>query len=454
MKLHGLAMLIAAIPLACLGDDPKTVKVDVIVLVDHIKLAPAGDPPTFSALRVDRVVNPATGKPYDISNKELGCDPADLRRTFRLNAAEVLLGEPVLVEFRVELAGPGEWGEWMGGNYRGLGRDGNFFFLMRHRGGAWVPDIFEGHAMSSFGGIGGPHTVERGQPMSHWIAVQQWCAIDRPGVYDLYAFHWGRAAEVGLDPPMDVAPTDEAKKRAHVDKDGKLVDREANELPVRRLEEQLTRRFIEPGDTPLAGSIPDAVKAKLKEASHATDYAHFTLTVRQGDAQERRAMVNRWIKLADFGIGSEPTERPSAAKDAIALARQDDFLPELKRRLAGKDELDPSVVFLGLAMRDDPRAVDMLFAAGGPWAIQDMRFLRPPQVPAAIPRLIELLTNDDHTTRAVAEDVLRGWTGQAFGRAWKGYHHERPTLAEGRAMQAPYRAWWERSKATFKPRFR
>ena len=96
----------------------------------------------------------------------------------------------------------------------------------------------------------------------------------------------------------------------------------------------------------------------------------------------------------------------------------------------------------------------MLFAVGDSRAIEETRFLRPPQVPAAIPRLIDLLTNDDHTTRAVAEDVLRGWTGQAFGRTWEGYHHKRPTLAEGRAMQAPYRAWWEQSKAKFQPRFR
>src|SRR5947209_4453866 len=103
------AWLLAAIPAACLGDEPRTIKVDVTVRADSLGLAPAGDPPTFSALRISRVVDPATGEPYDRSNDVLGCDPADLRRTFRLESPEVLLGEPILVDFRIELDGPGRW---------------------------------------------------------------------------------------------------------------------------------------------------------------------------------------------------------------------------------------------------------------------------------------------------------------------------------------------------------
>jgi len=130
------ALLFAMIPPVGLGDDPRRITVRVVEQPDFVKLAPAGDPPTSSAARITRVVDPATGKAYDPSNKELGCDPNRLRRTFRLEAPRVLLGEPILVEFRTELDGPGIWEEQFGGNSRGsLGRDDSFLFLMRHEDG-------------------------------------------------------------------------------------------------------------------------------------------------------------------------------------------------------------------------------------------------------------------------------------------------------------------------------
>lgn len=454
-KAARLTLLFAAISPACLGDEPKTVQVDVTVQADFVRLAPAGDPPTISALRIPRVVDPETGKPYDRSNSVLRCDPARLRRTFRLETSDVLLGEPVLVEFRIELDGPGQWDEEIGGNYRGLGRDGNFFFLMRHRDGEWVPDIFEGHVMSSFGGIGGAYSAKRGEPQSHWLAVQQWCAIDRPGVYDLYAFHWGGATRpVGLRRRVEAALTDAMKQRVRVDEDGQLADRETGERPGDPIVNQSWHGGDRADSSPIAGSVPEPVKAKLRNAAQASDYAHLTLTVRRGDDPQRRAMVERWTRQADFGPGMMQADRSSAAANALALARQDDFLPELERHLRDRKKSDPGAIFLGLAMRDDPRAIDLLFGAGAPGAIQDLRYLQPSRVAAAIPRLIDRLTSPDNRTRAAAEQVLQGWTGQTFGHTWDGYHFERPTLAEGRAMQPLYQSWWERSKDALQPKFR
>ena len=321
-------------------------------------------------------------------------DPVKARRTFRLESSDVLLGEPVLVEFRVELDGPGVWEEPVF-SPRG-GRCGPSF-LMRHEDGTWVPDIFEGHELMTLGGVGGVHEVKRGEPYSKWLAVQQWCAIERPGVYQLYA--------IGSGP---------------------------DSLPK------------------AAGSIPDVVKSKLKTAEHATDFARFTLTVRRGDDRQRRVMVERWTRRAD---GEFNWGRDSAARTAMALARQDDFLPELGRRLRDENA-SLGEVYLGLAMRDDPRAVDLLFEAVGSQGIEAMPFLRPSRVPAAIPRLIDRLTDDDHATRAQAEDVLRGWTGQDFGHTWKGFNYKRPTLEEGRAMQPTYRSWWMKNQEGFRPRFR
>jgi hypothetical protein len=231
--LPALLLAVATSPLVCLGDEGETIDVDVTFQVDSIAIAPAGDPPTLSAIRIPRVVDPETGKPYDRSNRVLRCDPARLRRTFRLEASDVILGEPILVELRVELDGPGEWDEEVGGNYRGLGRDGDFYFLMRHRDGAWVPDIYEGHAVSSFGGLSGSSAVRRDEPFSRWFAVQQWCAIDRPGVYDLYAFHWGNGTRpVGLSRRVEAALSDAMKRRVRVDEEGQLVDRKTGERPL------------------------------------------------------------------------------------------------------------------------------------------------------------------------------------------------------------------------------
>ncbi|HEX8200802.1 MAG TPA: hypothetical protein VF590_09960, partial [Isosphaeraceae bacterium] len=382
MRTFRSALLIAAIPLPCLGAEPTAIRVEVTSQTDFIRLAPAGDPPTFSVLRIPRVIDPETGRPYDRSNRVLNCDPARLRRMFRLETSEVLLGEPVLIEFRIELDGPGRWDEGIGGNYRGLGRDGNFFFLMRHQDGAWVPDIFEGHGLSSFGGLGGSYTVKRGKPQSHWLAVQQWCAIDRPGVYDLYAFHWGGGTRtVGLRQCVEAALTDEMRKRVQVDEDGQLVERETGERPRDLLVQQTWTGPALPDVSPIAGLIPDPVTAQLRNSVFASDYAHFTLTVRPGDGQDRRAMVRRWTEqAAKSGLGMMQADRSSAALDALALARQDDFLPELERRLREDSRAELGSVFLGLAMRDNPRAVELLFRAGVPEAIEAMQFLRPSQV--------------------------------------------------------------------------
>src|SRR4051812_5839607 len=353
MRLSRLVLFLVATPMVCLGDEPKTLKVDVSFQYDDMGLAPVGDPPTFSALTIPRVVDPKTGQPYDRSTDVLGCDPARLRRTFRLEASEVLLGEPVLVEFRIQLDGPGRWEEPFGGSSRGLGREGRMFFLMRHRDGTWVPDIYEGHDVSSFGGMGGFATVKRGEPRSNWYAVQQWCAIDRPGVYDLYAFHaGGETRPVGLRRRVEAELTDDMKKRFAVDQDGRLVGRETMERPRDLFIEQ-TWKGGKHGVSPIARSIPDAVKTKLGGGTNASDYAHFTLTIRRGDDRQRKAMVERWTRIVS-DPDREWDERTGAARDAMALARQDDFLPYLGRRIREGGRFSPDPEMLGLAMRDDP----------------------------------------------------------------------------------------------------
>ena len=438
-------------------DQAQVVKVETWERRDYFPLRPAGEPPTFSALPIARVLDPSTHEPLDRSNASLGCNPADVRKTFRLESANILLGEPILVEFRTELNGPGTWAENFGGNSRGLGRDGNFGFAMRHQDGTWVPDIFEGYKMMSFGGIGGTRQIEQGQPHSDWLAVQQYVAIDRPGVYDLYAYGWGQSGvEVGFGKLVEAALPAEARARLRADDHGVLVDRVTTDASTEFSLERTSHGDRRPPEaSPIAVEIPAAQKAHYPGVAYATDYAHFTLTIRAGTDTERGAMVGRWVKAIDPTNQDGATwEQASAIKTAMTLARQDDFLPAIEARLRAGEADSFGQTFLGLAMRDSPRAVALLFDPASARGIEELRFLRPSRVVDAIPPLIGLLTAAEPTTRSAAEEVLGSWTRQTFGHTWNGYNYHRPTLEEGRTMQAEYRTWWESARSTFQPALR
>ena len=57
-----------------------------------------------SAIEIRRAINTETGKPFD-SSYSFACDLKDLRREFKLEKTEFFLGEPILVEFQIELNG-------------------------------------------------------------------------------------------------------------------------------------------------------------------------------------------------------------------------------------------------------------------------------------------------------------------------------------------------------------
>src|SRR5262249_38398087 len=155
---------------------------------------------------------------------------------------------------------------------------------------------------------------------------------------------------------------DAIKRRFAVDEDGRLVDRETMQMPDDPVVVREWKHDDRPDASPLARFMPEELKARFPGAAGASDCAHFTLTSRGGDERQRRAMVDRWTAEA-AGRGRGPSERAWAANTAIALARQDDFLPELARRVRHGDRFALRTIFLGLAMRDVPRAVDLLFAA-------------------------------------------------------------------------------------------
>src|SRR5215471_16230769 len=188
-------LLLISTSLRARQEDDKRKKIDLHTYYRHAGwiMAPAmADDPnapeptiTHSVLQsLLQAVEPETGKPYQGTVDPPTCKPSDLRIAFRLEKKEFLLGEPLLVEFRVELDGPGYY-EWSIGGNSTLGRDDTFSFLMRNHDGTVVQDPYEKPKFYG-GGLTFQHEVKNGAPVTSWLAIQRWCAIDRPGTYDLY----------------------------------------------------------------------------------------------------------------------------------------------------------------------------------------------------------------------------------------------------------------------------
>jgi len=406
---------------------PEEMSVDLHIRAEWLPLSPSSDAPgtTRSALRILRAIDPKNGESYDKSKDVFGCNSTDLRRAFLLGKEEFLLGEPLLVEFRITLDGPGEWRERVGGNYRARGRDDNFFFLMRHEDGTWVRDPY---APINFymGGLVSSYEVKQSKPQSYWLAVQRWCAIDRPGTYDLYCFQATRGHEVvGQHQALVAGMSDELKRDHSLDADGALIDSKTGKRSERySIVPTWQRRKWEA--SPLLKDIPADIAAYAKRSRNVMDFAHLRIAIRQGSNTERQQMVEYWTHVAESGDpGHESKTRSRAATSGIQFAQQDDFIPLIEKWIGDKTR---TVAFSGLAMHPNPQVVDILLRTGAPNAVAAMRFLHPDQVPDVIPQFIERLTHEDNQIRARSDERLRAWTGQAFHHDWRGYDSQRPTI--------------------------
>lgn len=443
------------------GAKPEEIPVDMHISAEWILLLPleseiyADSHSTMrSTLRILRAVDPETGKPYEKGNEGFNCNPMDVRRAFRLEKREFLLGEPLLVEFRVELDGPGEWAEPIGGNYRARGRDDNFLFLMRHEDGTWVRDPYA-PINAYMGGLSSSYQVKGGKPLSYWLPVQRWCAINRPGTYELYCFQAAHGyAVVGQRQPLTVGMPANVKKDHFFDKNGNLIDSQTGELSKRySITSRWRRRKWK--ISPLIDNIPTDVADYAGESwnvQNIMDLAHFKIVIKRGTIQESQGMIEHWTDIAESDVEETmPPGRVAAAKQAIRFAQQDDFLPLIEKWILNASQASD---FYGLAMRQSPKATAMLLQAANPNAIAAMYYLHPDRIPDVIPQLIELLTHENNRMRAEAEMRLHTWTGQAFLRDWRGYHHQRPTLEEARRMQPMWKEWWEENKDNFIPKTR
>jgi hypothetical protein len=449
-----LPLLVLSVPVTARARTKREIEAKVETRADWIALTRVSGNPTHSAVRVVRAVDPRTKKPFDASLKILGVDPGLLRRAFRLEKSRFLLGEPLLVRLEISLAGHGKWREPIGGNYRARGRDDNFLFLLRHEDGTWVEDPY-GPVSLYMGGISSSYDVTDRNPVSYWLSVQRWAAVERPGKYDLYCFHVAHGYGIaGYRRALNAALPPALRRRYVVTRDGELVGRAGRKRSGMRMVPTINPA---PGPaSPILKRIPAPVAKRAGSFSLAqvADYAHLRIEITRPSAADRKAMVQRWTGLVRTSprAPSWPSNRLAAAREAIRFARQDDFVDLIESWNVSKPTHANPDNFTGLAMRSSPRAVKILLNYRVPAAISAMAHLRGAAIARAIPVLIDRLSDGDHQVRALSEFQLTRWTGKQFLRDWNGYHWKRPSLQKGRRMQPLWRAWWKKNRGGFKPR--
>ena len=437
----GLSLLAAASlgPGAIAGTEPA--KAPIRVRMEWLELpAPKdvgdGQPVTYSAMQFFRAIDPDTGKPFDATYRQLGADPRHVRRQFALEGRRFLLGEPIVLEFRVALLGPGTWREETYGRNR-VRRNPHLFLLMRHADGTWVRDPYGPGYGRGHGGVIANRVVRQGKSDSQWFGVQRWCLVDRPGTYDLYCFQLERGHPmIGDHPPPD-----------------RRAGKPSNEAPA----SQTNHR----PHSPLLDRVPAHVRRRAAahfEAGRISDFAHLRLEIRQGTRAEEDAMTRRWTALAardprERQVGHPIPEKVHGIRDAIVWARQDHFLPLLEKWI---DRPSIDVAFSpakwecvkGLAVRASARAMARLMGLGRARAFWVLATLHANHRPRLVPWLIRWATHDDPEVRRKAVAWLRGWTGQRF-------EPERPpgagarelSLDDCRQIQRMAEHWWQRHRA-------
>jgi hypothetical protein len=305
-------------------------------------------------------------------------------------------------------------------------------------------------------GLGSSIRVARGQPGSSWLAVQRWCAVDRPGTYDLYClrsdgFH---TQATGLGMAMFDALPERVKEGHYVRDDCALIDVVTGDVSTQFRISTLIRRHGET-KSPVLPKVPDDVVARAKENAwdleHVADYAHFRIVISDGTEDQRREMVAAWTKAAsEPDDGRSMHSRTRAVREAVQYTQQDDFLPLIAKWIADEKDKDWNN-FTALAMHPGGKATELLLACEPRDVLSAMYRLRRDKIAESIPHLIEWLAHDDAEVRYLADWYLELWTGQKLGHTWKGNDREHPTLDEGKAMQPAWRDWWTNNKGGFKP---
>lgn len=426
------------------------------------------DNTTHSAIEISRAINTETGKPFDSSYKLFACDLKDLRREFKLEKTEYFLGEPILVEFRIELTGEGKWLEMTGCNYRARGRDDNFLFIMRDADGNWLEDTCGKYVSGIGGGLGSERTITKEEKFSYWVPVQHWCIIQKPGVYDLFCFYTRRDHNLLSEDEAILQHLPQEVLQNYTYSRGGLVSKTTGAWQAGQASNYLIMldwKGSKPSRSPLLDIIPKEVLSHIlhensltdlsaDELDHYlgfTDYVHFKIIIREPSQKEALQMVKEWSQKAMSQERSYVSgEWSTAANEAIWFVRQNSFFPFIEEEL--KNKKDQLYWLEGLAMNPDKKAMELLMKVDLKDRLNVMSYLSDERKMKMIPLLIDSLTHQDEEVRSMSEELLRVWTGQSFNHTWIYYHLGRPTLQEAKEIQPLWREWWNKNKNSMKIR--
>mgnify|MGYP003642926285 CR=1 FL=1 len=425
---------------------------------------------TYNAFGYTRALHPGTDNPIGKAIPDFECNPADVRRSFRLEKRNLLLGEPILVEYRVELDGPGTWKEPRGGTGRMSGRDGNFYFILQHEDGRWVGAI---QVSPEGGGWVLQAKADSTQPYTVWQAVQRWCAIQEPGRYALYCFY---APPVYTPPSQEptvrrVLMPDDLRADHSVSEGGDLIETSTGKKSTRFFFHEEKRKYKQT-DSPLLAHMPPAIQALLevdtfgnvpeslagwnvyKHAlwhcqtilSSAQVYAHFPIEIRVGEKAERAAMVDHW-REAERALRKDESRsmHHGAVLDGIRLSLSDDFVPLFEEWIAAEEDPNSSPpVNYGLVLSNSPRTIalaldqDAYFTA----ALGARSVLSDIERRALLQHLVAFLVDDNPVRRMRALERLRGFAGGWFLGNGEAPETD-PSPEELREAQTKWSTWVE-----------
>jgi hypothetical protein len=480
MKIAGVLTATAALLLLVSSAPAQTLEpVPVIVKgqVDWVMLPPTPDDPdspapviTYAAVPISRAVDPETGKPY-VEGWPHDCDPNDVCHTFRLEKREFLLGEPILVEYRVSLDGPGTYSEGAGGNYRSRGRDDNFLFLLRREDGAWVREV---HPFSGGpgGGMGGNVTAKQGEPISLWSAAQRWAAIEEPGRYDLYCLYMARYSEsIGKKEAFEKQIPAEILRTHTVDEYGQLFKVGTTEKSDTYVVESKSFDW-NPTASPLLAKMPGEVmgllddftiqtpndhvrqwseRAVREHIERATAFAHVPIVIRRGTAEQEEAMVEDWIRRGTQAIqASASNQEYEAVLTGIYFVLQPYFLNQIQDwQKTDPDHLRMGGRYYGLGFNPHVEATAILLRSGHENSGYGTS-LRPDLNSGVMADFIELLTHQDPTVSSQALHLMRMYSGSYFFADPEGGPLETLSDSQMNEAQELWRTWWSRNAAGFR----
>lgn len=104
-----------------------------------------------------------------------------LRAAFEFQRDEYMLGEPIIVVFKVQNLQDKDLFYDHGGDYRLTGRHDRFSFVATKTDGQVVRDPARYSGMG--GGLGGKRRVRAGEIVTEYLVLNKWCAFSEPGSY-------------------------------------------------------------------------------------------------------------------------------------------------------------------------------------------------------------------------------------------------------------------------------